>query len=313
MDIGSEKGLMLIEELFDDVPASIAVLRGRQYVIEYANKVCKKTVRQTKNIVGLMLKDAMPEIIDLGIFEILDNVYNTGSVFAFKEFHARVDVLGNGEPENKYFSLFFKPIRDEQKNIVGIFVHAIEISDLVETRIAAEKSKIHFENMIMNAPVATALYAGQNMVIELANEKMISLWGKDKSVINKKLIDALPELKDQPFLKILHDVYTTGNIYNAIEQKAILEVEGKLLPFWFNFTYKPLFNEEGKVYAILNMALDVTYQVEAKKKLADAEEKLRSAIEVANLGTWEYNIVTGKHYHESTIDGLAWIKIDRGD
>lgn len=164
--------------------------------------------------------------------------------------------------------------------------------------------------MILHAPVATAIYTGKDMVIELANEKMLAFWGKDKSVIGKKLSEALPELEGQPFIPLLEEVYTTGVTYHTNEQKAVLDTGNELKPFWFNFSYKPLFDKHNNVYAIINMALDITYQVEAKAKLLKAEEKLLSAIEVANLGTWEYNTITKEVQMNETLREWRGVKLE---
>ncbi len=293
MNVNSGESLIQMHELFDDVPALIAVMKGKDYIFEYANELYKKSIKQTKNIIGLSLRDAIPELEGQGIFEILDEVYTNGTVFKVNEFKVRIDVNGDGNVTDMYFNLFYKPLRDENNVINGIFVHALEISELVNSKLATEKTKDKYENLIVNSPVAISVFVGKDMIIELANEKMLSFWGKDNSVINKKLADALPEIKDQPFLQILDNVYTSGKTYHASEQKAMLEVNGQLSTFWFNFSYKPLFDKQGKIYGILNMALDVTYQVEAQKKLTSAEEKLRSAIDVANLGTWELDPATG--------------------
>lgn len=294
MNFKSGESVLSMKELFDDVPALIAVVKGKEYVFEYANNLYKQSIKRSVEIIGLPLRTVLPELEGQGIYEILDAVYTTGKPFEINEMCIQIDVMGDGEIKDMFFNLIYKPLRDDQNNVIGIFAHAVDISELVNTRIAAEKSKEQLEDMILNAPVATALYVGKDMVVELANEKMISLWGKDRSVINKRLKDALPELKGQPFIKLLEDVFTTGVTYHANEQKAILEIDGNLVPFWFNFTYQPLLDKYGNVYGILNMALDVSYQVEAKNKLAKTEEKLRNAIEVAKLGTWEYDLVTGK-------------------
>ncbi len=151
---------------------------------------------------------------------------------------------------------------------------------------------LNFQDIIMDAPVPTCIFVGREMVVELANKKMIAVWGKTTSVNGKKLIDILPEFEGQPFFQLLDNVFTSGIPYHASEQKAMLEKDGVLQQFWFNFTYQPLVNSEGKVYAILNMATDVTYQVLTKQKLAHAEEKLQNVIQVANLGTWEIDPIT---------------------
>ena len=72
------------------------------------------------------------------------------------------------------------------------------------------------------ATVATAIYIGEEMEIHLANDAMLHLWGKDESVIGKKLRDALPELEGQPFHELLANVYRTGETYHSETDHADL-------------------------------------------------------------------------------------------
>lgn len=95
----------------------------------------------------------------------------------------------------------------------------------------------------------------------------------------KKLSDAVPELKEQPFLKILDEVYRTGIAYHEKEARAILVINGKPQTFYFNYTYKPLLNAMGEVFAIVDMAIDVTEQVLARNKLLEHQGNLE--LEVA--------------------------------
>jgi PAS domain S-box-containing protein len=125
--------------------------------------------------------------------------------------------------------------------------------------------------IVEQATVATAVYTGQDMKVELANDAMLNLWGKDRSVIGATLREALPELEGQPFHDLLQKVYTTGEIYWGKEDRADLMRNGKMETGFFNFTYKPLRNEKGEIYGILNMALDVTEMVESKNLLKERE------------------------------------------
>lgn len=132
-----------------------------------------------------------------------------------------------------------------------------------------------FRAMIEEAPVATAIYTGREMIVSLANDAMLKLWGKTASVIGKPLHLALPELEGQPFLQLLSDVYASGETYSAKDARADLVVDGMLQAFYFNFTYKPLRDIHGNVYAILNMAVDVTESVLARKEIEKQEERYR--------------------------------------
>lgn len=50
---------------------------------------------------------------------------------------------------------------------------------------------------------------------------------------------------------------------------------------YYDFSYSPLFDSEGKVYAILDIAVDVTEQVLARKRLQESEQRVRSLVESA--------------------------------
>lgn len=145
-------------------------------------------------------------------------------------------------------------------------------------------SEKRFRNLVQEAPVATAIYLGREMKIQWANDAMIKLWGKDKTVIGKTVREALPELEDQPFHELLDQVYTTGEMYQATEDEGELVVDGELQKFFFNFSYKPLRDANGEIYGILNMAIDVTEMVNNKRKLQESENAFRNLIMKAPVG-----------------------------
>lgn len=164
----------------------------------------------------------------------------------------------------------------------GLTLH--DLRPDIQARKELEESEKRFRNLVQEAPVATAIYTGREMRIQWANDAMIKLWGKDKSVIGKTIREALPELEDQPFHSQLDDVFTTGKMYQATEDKGELVVDGALQTFYFNFSYKPLYDTEGKVYGILNMAIDVTETVKNKRKLEESENAFRNLIMQAPVG-----------------------------
>lgn len=161
------------------------------------------------------------------------------------------------------------------KGMTGTVVDINE--DMMKNQVIREMGH-RARTIVDEATVATAVYTGYNMKIELANEAMIKLWGKDNSVIGKKLEDALPELEDQPFLGLLRKVFTTGETYWAKEDRADLEVDGELKTGYFNFTYKPLRNEKGEIFGILNMAVDVTEQRLARMEVEESEKRYHEII-----------------------------------
>ena len=147
--------------------------------------------------------------------------------------------------------------------------------------------------LIEESPTPIGLYAGREMRILFANKAMISdAWGKQPDVIGKLLTEALPELDGQPFHQILDSVYTTGEAYQATEDLVKLVVNGHLQSFYYNFTYKPLLDQDGKAWGILNTATNVTDLVLARKRADDAEAQLNFSLNAAEIGTWDMHIPT---------------------
>ncbi|MCE7065963.1 PAS domain-containing sensor histidine kinase [Dyadobacter sp. CY326] len=145
----------------------------------------------------------------------------------------------------------------------------------IESENRLRVSEEHLRTLIEQAPVATSMFVGKDMIIELPNEAMLKIWGKGDSVIGKPLREALPELESQPFLQILDRIYETGEPYAAFGSQADLMINGALETFYFDFTFKPLRNSSGEIYAILDMAVDVTEQVKSRRALEKSEERYR--------------------------------------
>lgn len=167
---------------------------------------------------------------------------------------------------------------------------AQDVTQDVQTRQQVEASERRFRGLIQEAPFAIAVYVSRSMIIDMANDAMIKVWGKTPAVIGMRLADALPELEGQPFIGLLEQVYDTNTTYQSLEQQADLMIDGQLQSNWFTFTYQPLTDAQGQVYAILNMAVDVTERVLVNRKLMDTEANLRGAIELAELATWQLDI-----------------------
>jgi len=254
----------LFRQMIYDAPVAIGILKGKDFIIEEANDDLLKIWGKTKNIIGTKLIEGLPELIDQPFPQLLLQVYQTGVPHYGYETLARLE--RNGVLGDYYFNFVYDPIRDKDKNVTGVMIVANEITTQVKSRYAFKASEERFRNLVLDNPMPTALYETEDIIIKIANNEMLKLWGKDKSVLGKPMIDAIPELKDQPFIDILKEVYRTGIAYHADQQAAHLYANGELKQFWFNFTYKPLRNAEGKVYAILHAAIDVTKQVQLQQQ-----------------------------------------------
>jgi len=125
---------------------------------------------------------------------------------------------------------------------------------------------------------ATAIHVTEDAIIQEANDAMLRIWGKDRSVIGKSLEEALPELKGQPFIDMFKAVWREGLTISGKDTAADLEIEGEISTFYFDFEYKAVKDESGQVICILHTAIDVTERFlkkEAEERAAEKEMALQ--------------------------------------
>lgn len=120
---------------------------------------------------------------------------------------------------------------------------------------------------------ATAVHVGETAVIQAANDAMLRIWGKDRSIIGKSLEDALPELKGQPFIEMFRKVWLEGLVISGKDTAADLMIDGKLQTFYFDFEYRAIKNDAGKTICILHTAIDVSERVFRQEALEQALER----------------------------------------
>jgi len=168
------------------------------------------------------------------------------------------------------------PILDDDNNVTEWFGAASDITARKEMEQSLRLSESRFRNVINTTPVGTAILTGPEMKIEVANDVIVNFWRRDRSVIGKSLTEAIPELVGQPFPDLLHTVYTTG--VAKIDNEALvyfLNDEGKLAPFYFNYSYTPLRETDGTIYGVLITAIDVSKEIMSRKELEESESRFR--------------------------------------
>ncbi|MFH7018684.1 ATP-binding protein [Flavobacterium sp. FlaQc-47] len=146
--------------------------------------------------------------------------------------------------------------------------------------------------IVDDAPLPIGIYEGNNLDIILANKYMISAYGKGEDVIGKSYMEVLPELKEQGIFEQFLNVLSTGEPFIAVDHKLDILIEGKLQTFYFNYNITPVYDNEGKIYAVMNTALDVTTLNLAHKQVNEAQEKLHLAVQSADLGIFEVNLLS---------------------
>src|SRR5690606_32840171 len=177
--------------LFSQAPVALAMLMGDEQVVQVANQQILDLWGKDAGVIGLPIIEAIPEIRNQDFPILLKKVYETGIPISGDGVPATL--IKEGVPTLCYFDFVYSPIYEAGK-ISGISVVATEVTDKVVSEKKLLESELRFKELLLVSDYATAIYRGRDLIIEFANDQMIRSWGKNSSVIGKKLEDAIPEL-----------------------------------------------------------------------------------------------------------------------
>jgi PAS domain S-box-containing protein len=296
--VASLQRLQLSEQRFRNLvrqsTAGIIVLSGENMVVDVANIAYGELInRDYQELIGKPVFEVIPEARPY-FYHIIEQVRVSGE--PVRLYDHPYFVMVDGLKKEGFLDLIYQPYKEQDGSITGVMVLCHDVTDKVLARKKVEESEDRLGAIIAAAPAAIGLFMGRDLIIEYPNQAFIDIVGKGPGIVGKPLREAMPELitENQPFLQILDEVYTSGKMFQSFGSQVMIMRDGVMTYNYYNITYTPLFNTQGEVYAILDIAVDVTGEIEARQKLEKNEEQLRMAIEGAQLGTYDYYPQTGE-------------------
>jgi PAS domain S-box-containing protein len=261
-------------QVFEQTPASIALLRGPEHRFEYVNAAYQQLF-PGRQLVGLPLAQALPETAAQGFVAWMNNVYQTGETFYGTEVLLTVEQLDGQPAKDVYFTFTYQAYR-ENGAIAGISIFAHDVTEQVQARQQREAQQAHLAELFEQAPVAIAVARGADHRIEVANPPMAQIWGRTPAqVLGKPLLEALPEVGEQGFKELLDQVTARGQAHVAQEVTALLPRHGTMQTVYLNFVYQPLRDPQGAVKGVVAVAVDVSEQVAARQASEASARQLR--------------------------------------
>jgi PAS domain S-box-containing protein len=324
-------------------PMGMAVLQGRQLIIEIVNQPMLNFWHISfEEVIERPIADVLPESFSKDLPAMLIDIFDTAMPLSFSEIS--LNHTTHSGVKKTYADVTYDPLFDLEGNVDALMVTLIDITEVVEARklLSAVNKEVKAKNKLFvkaneeladtqdtlkmiigelansearlrgvfeRAPLGMALLSGPNKIIEFANDNMLKFWGKDQSIIGQSHRLALSSIKEQEFEALVETVYTSGIAFKGHEQKAITIYNGVKRKGYYNFVYEPIKDELG-VTSILIIADDVTEEVRTRKQANRTLQMLNTAVESAELGTWFYDIETSKFFPSTKLKALFGFKAD---
>ncbi|HEY6907843.1 MAG TPA: PAS domain-containing protein [Myxococcales bacterium] len=113
--------------LFDQAPGFICFLRGPEHVYELANAAYSQLVGH-RDLIGKPIRRALPELVDQGFFDLLDDVTRSRRPFVGRGVEVKLMKEPGAPLETSYVDFVYQPIEGDDGEAIGIFVQGHDIT-----------------------------------------------------------------------------------------------------------------------------------------------------------------------------------------
>ncbi len=134
--LGAEAANARLREIISQAPVAIAVLRGAEHRYEITNALYEELIGHRK-VIGLTVREALPELKGQGIYELLDRVYATGEPYVGKEIALDIE-RRSGKIEQTFFTFVYQPLLEPDGTIFGVAIVASDVTEQVRARKQSE-------------------------------------------------------------------------------------------------------------------------------------------------------------------------------
>jgi len=151
--------------LMEDAPVFLAILAGPEHTFSSTNRQYRRLIGG-RDPVGKPVREAVPEVAGQGFFELLDEVYATGTPFVGTEMPITFARGEAGALEEAYVSFVYQPTCDAAGAIDGILATGYEVTEQVRARratqaaaAAAEAERAFLATVLEQLPVGVIIAA----------------------------------------------------------------------------------------------------------------------------------------------------------
>ena len=263
-----------LKQLFDSAPSFMVVLRGPDHVYEMINASYLQLVGH-RDLIGLSVREALPEVEGQGFFELLDSVYSSGEPFTGRSMKIALQRAPGGPLEDRLIDLVFQPVTDPDGAVNGIFVEGFDVTERHLAEEALRESEERFRLIADSAPVPM----------------WVTKLDRKRGFVNRAYVDffgvGYEECVDYDWRTIIHPDDRERVISASIAGEATLKpfiLEGRYRRAdgewrWMRSESQARWGPNGEHIGFIGVAHDVTDSREAEAALRTMNETLERRVE----------------------------------
>jgi PAS domain S-box-containing protein len=202
-------------EIFHKAPAFMCTLKGPQHIFDIVNENYFQLVGE-RDIVGKTVAEALPEVVEQGYVQFLDDVYNTGNSFIAKDAHVMLQRQLHGPQEERILDFVYLPLKDTDEKVYGILVHGIDITERKRAEVGLRKlaDELSQSNQHKTEFLAILAHELRNPLAPIRNGLELLRLTADDPAAFSKVRDMMQRQVDQ-MVHLIDDLLDIARISNG--------------------------------------------------------------------------------------------------
>jgi len=276
-------------DLFLEAPSSMGVLSGSNHLFIMANPPYLELIGK-RDIIGKSVLEVLPEVVEQGFIEMLDEVFRTGKAYSANEKLIKLDVKNDGKLVDRYLNFLYQPHRKEDGKIDGIFFFVVDVSELVLSRKTIEESEARLNE-------AQALSHISNWGINLAtgihswSDEFYTICGIKPGDMEPSVAAYLSFIHPEDAADVKQAIQKTLETFEASHfYSRLISKDGLTKYIYSEWDFE--FDKSGNPLRFYGILQDVTEHKISEEKVIESESKLKVAQAIAHIGSWELDFET---------------------
>jgi PAS domain S-box-containing protein len=135
-----------LRQMFIHSPSFSAILQGPEHRFVLINPAYQQLIGH-RDVIGLTVREAVPEAERQGFIDLLDSVVATGEAFVGRDVEIVLRRSAEGPAETRYLDFVYQPIKDEAGNVTSIFVEGFDITGRHTSEAALRNSEARLRQL----------------------------------------------------------------------------------------------------------------------------------------------------------------------
>jgi len=267
---GLAEDMRRVIELFADAPGGMIVTIGPDHEILMLNAAYSAWIEH-REVVGLTIAEAFPNLLELGFLALLDKVYATGRSEVIRGSQTLIQRPGRLTPREAYVNFVLQPIRDAAGTVCGIFSQGHEVTNekLAEQELRAGREQLRAalaanQQILDNSHDVICTLDGQGVYVHV-NRHVERMWGyTPEEVVGRTYLD-LVHPDDHAKTMDVADQLASGVPINTFMNRY-LHKDGSEVPVMWSAIWS---EDHQTTFAI---GRDMRDHVAAEEKLRQAQK-----------------------------------------